>query len=79
MTKRRYEIDALRLQREIKAGEIRPVYLFYGEEDFYCRKPLPRWLLPYWPEEQRTAAAVVWQVQNTHWKKFWTWRKQCLF
>ena len=34
MTKRRYEIDALRLQREIKAGEIRPVYLFYGEEDF---------------------------------------------
>lgn len=34
MQKRRYEIDAMRLQREIKAGEKRPVYLFYGEEDF---------------------------------------------
>ncbi|HZK24158.1 MAG TPA: DNA polymerase III subunit delta [Oscillospiraceae bacterium] len=34
MQRRRYEIDALRLEREIKAGERRPVYLFYGEEDF---------------------------------------------
>jgi len=57
--RKQQEPDYLRLQRELQVGKIRPVYLFYPEEDYLAEQAAAELVKKFFPHAEAKAASAV--------------------